>query len=195
MAHMTVRQNVAYGLKMKRGGVRQAVARRCAPRCDQAQRRGERYRPSYPAGSNSASRLHARGAQARYPSSEEPSFQSRPRTCAATCASRIRRLHDESNNSVYAHARSGEAMTMADRIVIMNAGRIEQIGTPQEVYERPNSAFCGHASSAAQRPRVTHVAETRSRSGPNARNRPGRIFRAGTHAVSICVKTTRSRSC
>lgn len=30
---------------------------------------------------------------------------------------------------------------MADRIVIMNAGRIEQIGTPEDVYERPNSAF------------------------------------------------------
>jgi ABC-type Fe3+/spermidine/putrescine transport system ATPase subunit len=29
-------------------------------------------------------------------------------------------------------------MTMADRIVVMNAGRIEQIGTPEEVYDRPN---------------------------------------------------------
>jgi spermidine/putrescine transport system ATP-binding protein len=34
-----------------------------------------------------------------------------------------------------------EAMTMADRIVIMNQGRIEQLGTPSELYESPRSAF------------------------------------------------------
>lgn len=34
-----------------------------------------------------------------------------------------------------------EAMTMADRIMILNAGRIEQVGTPKEVYARPASLF------------------------------------------------------
>jgi putative spermidine/putrescine transport system ATP-binding protein len=34
-----------------------------------------------------------------------------------------------------------EAMSLSDRIVVMNRGRIEQIGTPQETYERPASAF------------------------------------------------------
>jgi spermidine/putrescine transport system ATP-binding protein len=34
-----------------------------------------------------------------------------------------------------------EAMTMADRIVIMNSGRIEQVGTPSELYESPRTAF------------------------------------------------------
>ena len=34
-----------------------------------------------------------------------------------------------------------EALTMADRIVVMNAGTIEQVGTPQEIYQRPQSAF------------------------------------------------------
>ncbi|NRF91682.1 ATP-binding cassette domain-containing protein [Paenibacillus frigoriresistens] len=34
-----------------------------------------------------------------------------------------------------------EALTMADRIVVMNQSRIIQVGTPQEVYERPNSPF------------------------------------------------------
>jgi len=34
-----------------------------------------------------------------------------------------------------------EAMTMADRIVIMNGGRIEQLGTPSELYESPRTAF------------------------------------------------------
>jgi spermidine/putrescine transport system ATP-binding protein len=34
-----------------------------------------------------------------------------------------------------------EAMTMADRIVIMNGGHIEQVGTPTELYEQPRTAF------------------------------------------------------
>jgi spermidine/putrescine transport system ATP-binding protein len=34
-----------------------------------------------------------------------------------------------------------EAMTMADRIAVMNAGRIEQVGTPNDLYERPTTAF------------------------------------------------------
>jgi spermidine/putrescine transport system ATP-binding protein len=34
-----------------------------------------------------------------------------------------------------------EAMTMADRIAVMNGGRIEQLGTPNELYERPATAF------------------------------------------------------
>ena len=34
-----------------------------------------------------------------------------------------------------------EAMTLADRIVVLNQGRIEQVGTPEEIYERPESAF------------------------------------------------------
>jgi len=41
-----------------------------------------------------------------------------------------------------------EAMTMADRLVIMNAGRIAQIGTPEEVYDRPNSAFVANFMGA-----------------------------------------------
>jgi putative spermidine/putrescine transport system ATP-binding protein len=34
-----------------------------------------------------------------------------------------------------------EALTMSDRIAVFNAGRIEQVGTPAEVYERPASSF------------------------------------------------------
>jgi len=34
-----------------------------------------------------------------------------------------------------------EALTMSDRIAVMNHGRIEQVGTPQDVYERPDTAF------------------------------------------------------
>jgi sn-glycerol 3-phosphate transport system ATP-binding protein len=43
--------------------------------------------------------------------------------------------------SIYVTHDQVEAMTMADRIIVMNAGRIEQIGTPSEVYHNPASTF------------------------------------------------------
>ena len=45
--------------------------------------------------------------------------------------------------TVYVTHDQVEAMTMADRIVVMNAGRIEQVGTPLELYDRPANRFVG----------------------------------------------------
>jgi spermidine/putrescine transport system ATP-binding protein len=42
---------------------------------------------------------------------------------------------------VYVTHDQGEALTMSDRIAVMDAGRIEQLGTPREVYERPTTRF------------------------------------------------------
>src|SRR5258705_235424 len=70
----------------------------------------------------------------------------------------IRRLHDEFHNtSIYVTHDQVEAMTMADRIVVMNAGRIEQIGTPQDVYDRPNSRFVARFIGGSNVLDVEHV--------------------------------------
>ncbi|KQR77648.1 ABC transporter ATP-binding protein [Rhizobium sp. Leaf341] len=54
----------------------------------------------------------------------------------------IKRLHRRLGTTmVYVTHDQVEAMTMADRIVVMQAGRIEQIGTPLELYDRPANAF------------------------------------------------------
>jgi multiple sugar transport system ATP-binding protein len=54
----------------------------------------------------------------------------------------LRELHDRiSATTVYVTHDQHEAMAMADRIAVMNAGRIEQIGVPQEIYDRPASMF------------------------------------------------------
>ncbi|HEY3644770.1 MAG TPA: TOBE-like domain-containing protein [Gammaproteobacteria bacterium] len=54
----------------------------------------------------------------------------------------LRRLHDELHvTSVFVTHDQDEAMEVSDRVVIMNHGRIEQIGSPQEIYHRPASAF------------------------------------------------------
>jgi iron(III) transport system ATP-binding protein len=54
----------------------------------------------------------------------------------------IRRLHDAyRTTTVYVTHDQVEAMTTADLIVVMSAGRIEQAGPPEEIYERPQSEF------------------------------------------------------
>jgi multiple sugar transport system ATP-binding protein len=54
----------------------------------------------------------------------------------------LRDLHDRiSATTVYVTHDQLEAMSMADRIAVMNVGGVEQIGTPQEVYDRPASMF------------------------------------------------------
>jgi iron(III) transport system ATP-binding protein len=54
----------------------------------------------------------------------------------------IRRLHDEYRyTTVYVTHDQVEAMTTSDVIAVMNAGRIEQAGSPEEIYDRPRSEF------------------------------------------------------
>ena len=54
----------------------------------------------------------------------------------------LRELHDRIDaTTIYITHDQLEAMAMADRIVIMSQGRVEQIGTPQEIYDRPNTMF------------------------------------------------------
>ncbi len=54
----------------------------------------------------------------------------------------LRRLHDEIHvTSVFVTHDQEEALEVADRIVVMNEGRIEQEGTPAEVYDRPANPF------------------------------------------------------
>ena len=54
----------------------------------------------------------------------------------------IRRLHDEIHvTSLFVTHDQDEAMEVADRVVVMNHGRIEQVGTPTEVYDQPVNPF------------------------------------------------------
>ncbi len=54
----------------------------------------------------------------------------------------IRRLHQSLGaTSIYVTHDQVEAMTMADRIVVMNRGRVEQVGTPLDLYDRPANRF------------------------------------------------------
>ena len=54
----------------------------------------------------------------------------------------LRRLHDEIHiTSVFVTHDVDEALEVADQVVVMNAGRVEQVGTPDQVYEHPVTPF------------------------------------------------------
>ena len=54
----------------------------------------------------------------------------------------ISKLHKKlKSNIVYVTHDQIEAMTLADKIVIMNKGKIEQTGTPDDIYNNPNNIF------------------------------------------------------
>lgn len=62
----------------------------------------------------------------------------------------IRRLHDEYRyTTVYVTHDQSEAMTTADLIAVMNAGKIDQLGTPEDIYARPESEFVARFIGAA----------------------------------------------
>jgi sulfate transport system ATP-binding protein len=57
----------------------------------------------------------------------------------------LRRLHDEiSVTSVFVTHDQEEALEVSDRVVVMNQGRVEQMGTPEEVYDTPRTPFIYH---------------------------------------------------
>ena len=54
----------------------------------------------------------------------------------------IKRLHDRLGaTSLYVTHDQVEAMTLADRIVVMRGGLVQQVGTPEEIYDRPATTF------------------------------------------------------
>jgi sulfate transport system ATP-binding protein len=54
----------------------------------------------------------------------------------------LRRLHDEVHvTTIFVTHDQEEAMEVADAVVVMNEGRIEQVGTPRELYEHPRNEF------------------------------------------------------
>jgi sulfate transport system ATP-binding protein len=54
----------------------------------------------------------------------------------------LRRLHDDLHvTSIFVTHDQEEALEVADRVVLMNAGQVEQVGSPQEVWDHPASAF------------------------------------------------------
>jgi len=141
--HMTVRENVAFGLKLRRLP-RQEVRRRVDELLELVQLVGlaDRY-PAQLSGGQRQRMVLARAlaVEPKVLLLDEP-FGALDARVRAELRAWLRRLHDEMHvTSVFVTHDQEEAMELADRIVLMNHGRIEQVGDPRDLYERPANDF------------------------------------------------------
>jgi sn-glycerol 3-phosphate transport system ATP-binding protein len=141
--HMTVRQNLSYGLKNRRMA-RAEIARRV----DEAARILEigQYLDRRPRALSGGQRQRVAMGRAivREPAAflfDEP-LSNLDAKLRVTMRGEIRALQRRlGTTSVYVTHDQLEAMTMADRLVVLRGGRIEQVGTPLDVYRNPVSTF------------------------------------------------------
>src|SRR3979490_2310770 len=99
----------------------------------------------------------------------------------------IRRLHDEYRyTTVYVTHDQSEAMTTADLIAVMNGGTIDQLGTPEDIYDRPQSEFVARFIGASNVIRGTARDENHvSFAGATLRVVGAKLNRAKSAAVAI----------
>jgi iron(III) transport system ATP-binding protein len=99
----------------------------------------------------------------------------------------VRRLHDAYRyTTVYVTHDQVEAMTAADLICVMNGGKIEQSGTPQEIYDRPRSEFVARFIGASNVIKGKSLDETHiDFTGIALRTGDGKLARGIDAAVSI----------
>jgi sulfate transport system ATP-binding protein len=141
--HMTVRENVAFGLKVRRRP-KAEVRRRVDELLELVQLPGlaERFPAQLSGGQRQ--RMALARALAVEPSVlllDEP-FGALDARVRKELRAWLRRLHDEVHvTTVFVTHDQEEAMEVADRIVVMNHGRVEQVGGPRDLYEHPANAF------------------------------------------------------
>jgi spermidine/putrescine transport system ATP-binding protein len=141
--HLNVRDNVAFGLKRKRVP-KGEIARRVAAELERVGLSGEaRRRPAQLSGGQQQRVALAR-ALVNLPKVlllDEPlgALDLKLRKGLQIELKRIQR--EVGITFVYVTHDQEEALTMSDRIAVMNRGRVEQVGDPEDVYERPATTF------------------------------------------------------
>jgi sulfate/thiosulfate transport system ATP-binding protein len=141
--HMTVRDNVAFGLKIRKRS-KAEIAARVDELLELVQLQGFGHR--YPAQLSGGQRQRMALARALAPAPkvlllDEP-FGALDARVRAELRVWLRRLHEETHTTtVFVTHDQEEAMEVADRVVVMNQGRVEQVASPSELYDRPANDF------------------------------------------------------
>jgi len=141
--HMTVWENVAFGLKIRRRP-RAEVKQRVAELLELVQlaRLGDRYPAQLSGGQRQRMGLaRALAVDPKVLLLDEP-FGALDARVRKELRLWLRRLHDETHTTtvIVTHDQE-EAMEVADCVVVMNAGRIEQTAPPRELYDHPANEF------------------------------------------------------
>ncbi|MGN8023541.1 sulfate/molybdate ABC transporter ATP-binding protein [Phyllobacterium sp. 22229] len=159
--HMTVIDNVGFGLKVRPSASRpsnEEIRRRSSELLDFVQLGGLEKR--YPAQLSGGQRQRVALARAmaiepRVLLLDEP-FGALDAKVRKELRRWLREIHDKTmHTTVFVTHDQDEALELADRVVVMSQGKIEQIGTPDQVYDTPNSpfvyGFIGESSSLSVR--------------------------------------------
>src|SRR5690554_2862814 len=143
--HMTVYENMAFGLTLEKGKGKEEIRQRVEKAADMLQIRQYLDRLPKQLSGGQRQRVAIGRAITRDPKVflfDEPLSNL---DAALRVATRIEiaKLHESMDNvtMIYVTHDQVEAMTLADRICVLRDGVIEQVGTPMELYETPNSVF------------------------------------------------------
>ena len=145
--HMTVFENIAFGLRVKPRAQRPAEAEIRAKvhqllELVQLDWLADRYPPQLSGGQRQRIALaRALAVEPKVLLLDEP-FGALDAKVRKELRRWLRRLHDELHvTSIFVTHDQEEALEVADRIVLMNKGNVEQVGTPADVYNQPASPF------------------------------------------------------
>jgi sulfate/thiosulfate transport system ATP-binding protein len=141
--HRTVRQNIAFGLE-----IRKAPAKKIQGRVEQLLELvqltglGDRYPSQLSGGQRQRVALaRALAVEPEVLLLDEP-FGALDAKVRKDLRAWLRRLHDEVHvTTVFVTHDQEEAMEVSDEVVVMNKGRVEQVGTPEQIYDHPASSF------------------------------------------------------
>ena len=146
-SHMTIFENVAFGLRVRRRPARPTeveIRRKVDELLKLVQLDGMATRYPHQLSGGQRQRValaRALAVEPRVLLLDEP-FGALDAKVRKELRRWLRRLHDEVHvTSVFVTHDQEEAMEVADRVVVLNRGRIEQVGTPDEVYDRPATPF------------------------------------------------------
>jgi sulfate transport system ATP-binding protein len=141
--HLTIRENIAFGLEIRKYP-RSQIKRRVHELLEliQLEGLGDRYPAQLSGGQRQRIALaRALAVEPKVLLLDEP-FGALDAKVRKELRAWLRRLHDEVHvTSVFVTHDQEEAMEVADEIVVMNEGKIEQIGSPEEIYDHPATPF------------------------------------------------------
>ena len=211
--HLDVAGNVAYGLG--RAARREAGARGARDSSASAAS-ATATRTSSPAASSSGSRWRGRSSPAPEPILLDEPFSNLDAGLRAKVRDEVREiLEPQGVTAVFVTHDQEEALSVADIVAVVNEGRVEQVGTPEEVYSRPATRWVagflgeievlpGTAANGTRRAASWAAAESRGLAGevdvlirpeslaigtvepPDRRSRRRRSSRAASTATTSC---------
>ena len=142
--HMNVRKNMGYGLRLAKVPARERERRVVEAAARMLELEPYLDRRPHELSGGQRQRVAIGRAIAREPEVflfDEP-LSNLDAKLRSQMRVEIKRLHDELKaTSIFVTHDQVEAMTMADRLVVMNQGVVEQTGTPRQVYRRPGSTY------------------------------------------------------